>query len=263
MPRVPPHAQYTLRLAASCLARSPAYPVGLWPCLDGPDPLRCPEVHASDDSLPHPQGEQRPLTPCGFEHPRLHTPLALMRPRVVRAHVPVKSAQLMPFAVTQSRIADPSKFPGSLLPPIRRNAHGLRPAGQRPASRRLSRKSSAPERTKPFFSEPKGGEERSSFRGRMTRLSRKRLAGHRPPSPFPLRYSILGGHDSERHFGLNSRLPRLFQPLTSASLPRSHRPPANSPPRRGAHSALRRPTQHGFAVSGASRQVQRGPEDQS
>jgi hypothetical protein len=60
---------------------------------------------------------------------------------------PVKSAQLMPFAVTQSRIADPSKFPGSLLPPIRRNAHGLLPAGQRPASRRLSRKSSAPERT--------------------------------------------------------------------------------------------------------------------
>jgi hypothetical protein len=37
-------------------------------------------------------------------------------------------------------------------------------------------------------SEPKGGEARRSFRGRMTRLSR-RLAGHRPPSPFPFRFS--------------------------------------------------------------------------
>ena len=51
----------------------------------------------------------------------------------------------------------------------------------------------------------------------------------RPSAAVPFfPFGILGGHDSERQFGLNSRLTRLFQPLTSASLPRSHRPTANS-----------------------------------
>ena len=208
---------------------------------------------------PCPRVVSAPLAPEGTAHAPAHPGRALCASAVQ----PCRPAQLMPLRSLHSQLPPTSISAGTLPSLVSRTARRLRPAGLRPASRRLSRMSSAPERTKPFFSEPKGGEERSSFRGRMTRLSRKRLAGHRPPSPFPLRYSILGGHDSERHFGLNSRLPRLFQPLTSASLPRSHRPPANSPPRRGAHSALRRPTQHGFAVSGASRQVQRGPEDQA
>jgi hypothetical protein len=91
----------------------------------------------------------------------------------------------MPFAVTQSRLKNRRSvdFTDIIL-----RFDATRAAFGRPASRRLSRMSSAPERTEPFFSEPKGGEERRSFRGRMTRLSR-RLAGHRPPSPFPFRCS--------------------------------------------------------------------------
>jgi hypothetical protein len=92
------------------------------------------------------------------------------------------------------------------------------------------RMSSAPERTKPIFSEPKGGEERCSFRGRMTRLSRKRPAGHR--SPFPESCGISGGHDSERRICSNSRLTQSLQPLTSAGLRGSHRPLPNSRPGR-------------------------------
>jgi hypothetical protein len=74
---------------------------------------------------------------------RLHTPPLAMRLGVVRAHVPVKSAQLMPFAVTQSRIADPS----TSLTVIILRFDATRAAGLRPASRRLSQMSSAPERT--------------------------------------------------------------------------------------------------------------------
>jgi hypothetical protein len=55
---------------------------------------------------------------------------------------------------------------------------------------------------------------------------------------------FLCGHDSER----------FPQPLTSASLQRSHQPATISSPLRVAHSALRCPIQHGSTgVSGASR----------
>ena len=89
------------------------------------------------------------------------------------------------------------------------------------------------------------------FSGPMSRLSR-RLAGRRPPSPF-LPFCLF----TIRHERQN--LNKLLQANNSSAPDAcefgwSYRPPPNSPPRRGAHAALRRPTQHGSAVSGASRQ---------
>ena len=62
-------------------------------------------------------------------------------------------------------------------------ARRLRPAGLRPASRRLSRRSSAPERTITFFPAPKEREERRSFRCRSP--AQPSTAGRPSARPFP------------------------------------------------------------------------------
>ena len=63
------------------------------------------------------------------------------------------------------------------------NARRLRPAGQRPASRRLSRSPSAPERTLPFFI-AEGGEERKFFLAPKRPWLSHKTAG-RPSAPSP------------------------------------------------------------------------------
>ena len=97
------------------------------------------------------------------------------------------------------------------------------------------RMSSAPERTKPIFSEPKGGEERRSFRCRMTRPSRK-LNGRPAIGPLFL-----------RHFGWSRlRAPNLlkFAPhvISAASdvcgLAKVASTSPKLPPWRGAHPGV-------------------------
>ena len=102
-------------------------------------------------------------------------------------------------------------------PPARR----LRPAGLRPASRRLSRRPSAPERTVAVLPEPKGGKNARSFRSRWPGSASKAGRPSRRPSLFSFGRDRKSRQCSGALFSRLKSRSYVFQDALAIRLPRS------------------------------------------